>query len=37
MRRVEGEEIAGHIGRNSLVGTSGAHLAGKIGLVRDLT
>jgi len=37
MRRIEGEEIAGHIGRNPLVRTSGAHLAGKIGLVRDFT
>ena len=37
MRRVEGEEIAGHIGRNPLVRTSGTHLVGKIGLVRDFT
>lgn len=37
MRRIEGEEIAGHIGRNPLIRTSGAHLAGEIGLVRDFT
>ena len=37
MRRIEGEEIAGHIGRDPLVGTSGAHLAGEMGLVRDFT
>ena len=37
MRRVEAEEIVGHIGWNPLVRTSGAHLAGEIGLVRDFT
>jgi len=37
MRRIEGEEIAGHIGRNPLVRTSGTHLAGEIGRVRDFT
>ena len=37
MRRIEGEEIVGHIGRNPLVRTSGTHLVGKIGLVRDFT
>jgi hypothetical protein len=37
MRRIDGEEIAGHIGRNPLVRTSGAHLASEIWLVRDFT
>jgi hypothetical protein len=37
MRRIEGEEIAGHISRNPLVRTSGAHFAGETGLVRDFT
>jgi hypothetical protein len=37
MRRVKAEEIVGHIGRNPLVRTSGAHLAGELGLVRDFT
>jgi hypothetical protein len=37
MRRIEGEKIAGHIGRNSFVRTSGAHFAREIGLVRDCT
>jgi len=37
MRRIEGEEIVGHIGRNPLVRTRGTHLAGKIGRVRDFT
>jgi hypothetical protein len=37
MRRIEGEKIVGHIGRNPLVRTRGTHLAGKIGRVRDFT